>query len=152
MARAATTRGHFQKGAGAGVATAGRQSGATATSIPVARRHAGANILWSNGGLVDMGGWPGYTWVFCRPAPGRFRSPWRMLLRATMPEAAPIPAPGQIAQVRQRLYLVEQVVPAPVPGDSMLVKLSCVDDDAQGQRLGVLWEREIDPEIRTGKA
>ena len=69
-----------------------------------------------------------------------------------MPEATPIPAPGQIARVRQRLYLVEQTVPAPNPGDSSLVKLSCVDDDAQGQRLEVLWEREIDPEIVNGEA
>ncbi len=69
-----------------------------------------------------------------------------------MPEAATIPAPGQIARVRQRLYLVEQTVPAPNAGDSTLVKLSCVDDDAQGQRLDVLWEREIDPEIITGEA
>ena len=32
-----------------------------------------------------------------------------------MPEATPIPAPGQIARVRQRLYLVEQTVPAAQP-------------------------------------
>jgi len=69
-----------------------------------------------------------------------------------MPEAAAFPVPGQIARVRQRLYLVEQTVPAPNPGDSTLVKLSCVDDDAQGQRLEVLWEREIDPDIITGEA
>ena len=59
-------------------------------------------------------------------------------------------AVGQIARVRQRLYLVENTVPPPRPGDSTLVSLSCVDDDAQGQRLDVLWEREIDPEIMTG--
>ena len=69
-----------------------------------------------------------------------------------MPDATIIPTPGQIARVRQRLYLVEQTVPPPKSGDSTLVKLSCVDDDAQGQRLEVLWEREIDPEIITGEA
>ena len=31
-------------------------------------------------------------------------------------------------------------------------RLSCVDDDAQGQPLEVLWEREIDREIITGEA
>ena len=31
------------------------------------------------------------------------------------------PTPGQIARVRQRLYLVEQTVPPPNPGDSTLV-------------------------------
>jgi hypothetical protein len=61
------------------------------------------------------------------------------------------PVPGQIARVRQRHYLVEQVIPAPHPGDSTLVSLSCVDDDAQGQPLQVLWEREIDREIRAGE-
>ena len=63
-----------------------------------------------------------------------------------------LPVPGQIARVRQRLYLVEGSVAPPRPGDSTLVSLSCVEDDAQGQRLDVLWEREIDPEIKTGEA
>src|SRR5437867_4324009 len=63
-----------------------------------------------------------------------------------------IPNPGQIARVRQRLYLVEQIVPPPNAGDSTLVRLSCVDDDNQGQPLEVLWEREIDPEVLSGEA
>ena len=46
--------------------------------------------------------------------------------------ATETPAAGQIARVRQRLYLVERVVKAPAIGDSSLVELSCVDDDAQG--------------------
>ena len=62
------------------------------------------------------------------------------------------PVPGQIARVRQRLYLVEDTVDAKNPADSTLVRLSCVDDDAQGQQLEVLWEQEIDPEIITGEA
>ncbi len=62
------------------------------------------------------------------------------------------PRAGQIAMVRQRNYLVESVVPPPQAADSTLVRLSCVDDDAQGQPLEVLWEREIDTEIRTGEA
>lgn len=57
------------------------------------------------------------------------------------------PEPGQIVRVRQRLYLVEAVTPPPAPGDATLVQLSCIDDDAQGQPLVVLWERELDPEI-----
>ena len=32
------------------------------------------------------------------------------------------------------------------------MRLSCVDDDNQGQPLEVLWERELDPEILTGEA
>jgi SNF2 family DNA or RNA helicase len=62
------------------------------------------------------------------------------------------PLPGQIARVRQRLYLVEETVPPPATSDSSLVKLSCVDDDAQGQHLEVLWERELDAEVMRGEA
>jgi len=63
-----------------------------------------------------------------------------------------LPEPGQIARVRQRLYLVERTTPGPLAADSTLVGLSCVDDDAQGQPLEVLWQREIDTEILTGEA
>lgn len=69
-----------------------------------------------------------------------------------MSEVARLPIEGQIARVRQRLYLVEQVVKPVNPRDSTLVRLSCVDDDNQGQPLEVLWEREIAPEVLTGEA
>lgn len=62
-----------------------------------------------------------------------------------------VPEPGQIVAVRQRLYLVEQAVSPPAPGDSALVRLSCVDDDAQGQPLEVLWDHELDRRIVTGE-
>ena len=38
------------------------------------------------------------------------------------------------------------------PPDSTLVRLSCVDDDNQGQPLEVLWEKELDPQVLTGEA
>src|SRR5580692_4234120 len=63
-----------------------------------------------------------------------------------------VPEIGQIVAVRQRLYLVDHVIPPPNPSDSLLLRLSCVDDDAQGQPLEVLWEREIDREIVSGEA
>ncbi|MFH1118034.1 MAG: DISARM system SNF2-like helicase DrmD [Pseudomonadota bacterium] len=63
-----------------------------------------------------------------------------------------VPSPGQIARLRQRLYLVEQIVPGKRSGDSTLVRMSCVDDDNQGRPLEVLWERELDPEILTGES
>lgn len=69
-----------------------------------------------------------------------------------MSETATLPSPGQIVRLRQRLYLVEQTVPPVRAADSTLVRMSCVDDDAQGQPLEVLWEREIDPKIITGEA
>ena len=59
----------------------------------------------------------------------------------------PPPAPGEIVRVRQRQYLVEDVQPPPEPGEATLVSMSCLDDDAQGEALEVLWEHEIDTEV-----
>ena len=57
------------------------------------------------------------------------------------------PEPGRIARVRQRRYLVEKVVRPISPRDATLVDLSCLDDDAQGTPLSVLWEHELDAQI-----
>ena len=62
------------------------------------------------------------------------------------------PVPGQIVRVRQRHYLVEETVKAPVLGDCAIVRMACLDDDAQGQALEVLWEKEVDPEILSGES
>src|ERR1700722_3804047 len=62
------------------------------------------------------------------------------------------PSPGLIARVRQRLYLIEGALPPPQPQDCTLVRLSCVDDDAQGQQLEVLWEKEVDAEVMKREA
>jgi superfamily II DNA or RNA helicase len=68
------------------------------------------------------------------------------------PEAERALQPGRIAKVRQRAYLVEQVVPPSRAGEQTLVRLACVDDDAQGQALEVLWESEIDAQMLSGEA
>jgi hypothetical protein len=47
------------------------------------------------------------------------------------------------ASARAR-YLVEAVQPAPRPEDQTLVRLSCLEDDAEGEELEVLWEKEVD--------
>jgi superfamily II DNA/RNA helicase len=62
------------------------------------------------------------------------------------------PVPGQLVHIRQRQWLVEETTPAPQPGQAALVRLACVDDDAQGEELAVLWECEVDPEILTAEA
>src|SRR5664279_3803064 len=62
-----------------------------------------------------------------------------------------LPEIGQIVRVRQRLYLVEGLVARPRSQDSTLVELSCIEDEAQGQELQVLWERELDAAILTGE-
>lgn len=58
-----------------------------------------------------------------------------------------IPQTGDIVRVRSRQYLVEGVNPPPQPGDSTLVRLACLEDDAQGERLELFWEREIDARL-----
>ncbi len=60
-----------------------------------------------------------------------------------MGHAVSTPNPGQIARVRQRNYLVEEVEKPGRATDCTLVRLSCVDDDNQGQPLEVLWEKEL---------
>ena len=64
----------------------------------------------------------------------------------------PLPTVGQIVALRQRLYLVEQSAAPVKHGDSSLVRLACLDDDAQGQTLEVLWEKELDQQILSGEA
>ena len=62
-----------------------------------------------------------------------------------MPLATDIPpSHGEIVRTRSRRYLVEDVTPAPEPGDQTLVRLSCLEDDAEGEELEVLWEKEVD--------
>lgn len=58
-----------------------------------------------------------------------------------------LPEPGQLVRVRSRSWLVEEVVPPSRPSDQTLVRLSCLDDDAQGDELAVLWEREVDATV-----
>lgn len=51
---------------------------------------------------------------------------------------------GQIVRVRSRQYLIEEVIPPTEPVGDTVVRLACLDDDAQGQSLEVFWEREVD--------
>jgi hypothetical protein len=67
-------------------------------------------------------------------------------------EVAAPPKRGQIVRVRTRQHLVEDVIPSPTPGEDTVVRLSCLDDDAQGEPLDVLWERELDAEILRGSS
>jgi hypothetical protein len=63
------------------------------------------------------------------------------------PSDANFPKVGQIVQVRTRTYLVDDVAHTPKSVFSTLVKLVCVDDDAQGQPLEVIWELELEKKI-----
>lgn len=54
---------------------------------------------------------------------------------------------GQVVQVRTRKYLVDRVDAAARRGEGTLVGLLCLDDDAQGQPLEVVWEIELEKRI-----
>ena len=65
-----------------------------------------------------------------------------------------LPRPGELVRARQRQYLVSEVFP-PATHDrhprtglrpATLVKLVCLDDDAQGRELDVFWELEVGAE------
>lgn len=57
------------------------------------------------------------------------------------------PVKGDIALVRQRQYLVEDVVAPTATKEATRVDLVCLDDDAQGRRLSVLWELELGAKV-----
>jgi hypothetical protein len=57
------------------------------------------------------------------------------------------PQKGDITLVRQRQYLVEDVSLPENSTEATRVDLVCLDDDAQGQRLSVLWELELGARI-----
>lgn len=58
------------------------------------------------------------------------------------------PRTGDIAQVRHRQYLVDEVIkPTTTREEHTLVRLTCLDDDSQGRPLSVLWERELGAQV-----
>ncbi len=58
------------------------------------------------------------------------------------------PAKDQLVRVRSRQYLVDEVVPPSAESAAdTLVRLHCVEDDALGDPLEVLWEREVDASV-----
>jgi superfamily II DNA or RNA helicase len=61
-----------------------------------------------------------------------------------------IPEAGQLVRVRTRTYLVEAVDHS--GGVGTQARLACLDDDAQGQQLEVIWEIELDAQILDGEA
>jgi ERCC4-related helicase len=59
-----------------------------------------------------------------------------------------LPQPGNVVRVRSRQFLVDDVrVGDRAAKQQTVISLSCLDDDAQGQSLEVLWETELDAEI-----
>jgi Helicase conserved C-terminal domain/SNF2-related domain len=54
---------------------------------------------------------------------------------------------GALVRVRQRFWLVEDIQARRDDDESDLVTLACIDDDAQGQPLTVLWQAELDAKV-----
>ena len=54
---------------------------------------------------------------------------------------------GALVHVRQRRWLIEAVHPRHDESEADLVDLACIDDDAQGQLLSVLWQVELDAAV-----
>ena len=55
-----------------------------------------------------------------------------------------IPQPGEFVRVRSRRWLVED---GPLISGLNAVRLACIDDDAQGEAVSVLWDAELDAEV-----
>jgi len=62
---------------------------------------------------------------------------------SSVPSFRLVPIAGDIVAVRQRQYLVTEVLATARDGAMTVVRLVCLDDDAQGRPLEVLWELEL---------
>ncbi len=62
-----------------------------------------------------------------------------------MPADGVVPELGSLVRVRQRTYLVEDVRAGAEA--SPVIRLACIDDDAAGQRLDVIWDVEVDAKV-----
>ena len=63
----------------------------------------------------------------------------------TLPDRPP--RVGELVLVRSRRWLVDEVIEPKISGQTCIVRLSCADDDAQGQTLEALWDYELDRSI-----
>ena len=59
----------------------------------------------------------------------------------------PTPKPGQTVRIRTRTYLVEAVEEGIADAGLAMVRGACLDDDAQGEKIDVVWGLELDTEI-----
>ena len=68
---------------------------------------------------------------------------WGQLSDANFPKV------GHIVQLRTRTYLVDDVIRSPEIVFGTLVRLVCVDDDAQGQPLEVILKSDARSSFKT---
>ncbi len=63
-------------------------------------------------------------------------------------EKSHLPEQGQVVKLRSRTWLVESV-DTTAGSAGTVITLACLDDDAQGQPLKVIWEVEINLHVVT---
>jgi superfamily II DNA/RNA helicase len=63
-----------------------------------------------------------------------------------------MPRRGDIVMCRHRQWLVDEVVAPPAEGDATRVRLVCLDDDASGRIMEVLWELELGARVHKPEA
>jgi hypothetical protein len=66
-----------------------------------------------------------------------------------MPSTSPMPTAGCVVQCRSHRWLVEEVEPAEHPEGDTVVRMACLDDDANGQRLEALVDASKPPLLTT---
>ena len=64
-----------------------------------------------------------------------------------MPELRSEPSKGCVVHCRSHHHLVEEVWPPEEDGLDTVVRLACLDDDANGQITEVFWVREVDARL-----
>lgn len=97
--------------------------------------------------LVAEDAGTGYLVRAPKPAPAKVEParPSALPQRPRLDAGGEVPKVGQIARCRHRNWLVEAVHPPKRARRKAahLVELVCLDDDAPGRELGVLWELEL---------
>ncbi|MFO8238689.1 MAG: DISARM system SNF2-like helicase DrmD [Prochlorococcaceae cyanobacterium] len=68
-------------------------------------------------------------------------------MAAALLERQPALGQGAVVHCRSHRWLVEEVESADHPDGDTVVRMACLDDDANGQKLEVFWEREVDAQV-----
>ncbi len=73
--------------------------------------------------------------------------PERSIPPPPQPHLEGLPLPGQVVQARHRQWMVEEVHEGTEPTDSARLRLVCLDDDAPGDELDILWDLEVGAKV-----
>ncbi len=92
---------------------------------------------------------------YCKPFASLMRAVF--LFDRYVMMASQVPEQGQLVEVRQRQYVVSEVAQSVLPPSPLatsngapqhLVSLTCIEDDALGEELRVIWELELGARVR----